>query len=334
MDSLTQAALGAAIGQAGFRHLGRRAAVFGALSGTLPDLDVFLSGGDPWQHLLQHRGASHSLLVLPAVAVPVGWLGWRIFGRRGRPRDWIRLAFWALVTHPLLDVCTTYGTQLLAPVSRKRFAIDCISIVDPLYTLPLLAALALGLRKAVEERTAARWAQRALAWGVCWLALGGGWTLFAQATFHKQLEALGFVPEHVRTPVPFFFPMLRHGAAVDAQGRIAVTTVVPWAANRTEVVVVESVQTPRVQAALASPRGQLTQWFADDLLSVTAQPDGALWFRDHRYGMFSDPTQTPFQMVLPAGAPAEALQRGGRPSDLDPAAEWAAGWALVRGSGD
>ena len=334
MDSLTQAALGAAIGQAGFRRLGRRASFFGALCGTLPDLDVFLSGGDPWRYLLQHRGASHSLLVLPVVAVPVGWLGWRLFGRRGRPRDWVHLAFWALVTHPLLDVCTTYGTQLLAPVTRKRFAVDCISIVDPLYTLPLLAALVLGLRKSVPEQTAARWARVALAWGVCLIGIGGAWTLVAQATFHRQLEAAGFVAEHVRTPVPFFFPVLRHGAAVDAEGRIAVTTVVPWAADRTEIVFVEPVQTPRSEAALASPRGQLTQWFADDLLSVTAQADGTLWFRDHRYGMFTDPTWTPFQTVLPATAPAEALERGGRPRDLDPAAEWAAGWALVRGKRD
>lgn len=331
MDSLTQAALGAAIGQAGFRRLGRRAAFFGALCGTLPDLDVFVGGGDPWQHLLTHRGASHSLLVLPFVAVPVGWLGWRLFGRKGRPRDWMHLAFWGLITHPLLDVCTTYGTQLLAPVSRRRFAVDCISIVDPLYTLPLIAALALGLRKTAEPAKASRWARLALAWGVGLIALGGGWTLVAQGTFQRQLAAIDFVPEHVRTPVPFFFPMLRHGAAVDADGRIAVATVVPWAPERTQVVVVETDLTPRAQAALASPRGQLTQWFADDLLSVTEMPDGVLWFRDHRYGMFSDPTWTPFQSVLPADALPTDLRREGRPKDLDPAAEWAAGWALVWG---
>ena len=31
----------------------------------------------------------------------------------------------------MLDWCTTFGTQLLAPVSRARFALDAIPIVDP-----------------------------------------------------------------------------------------------------------------------------------------------------------------------------------------------------------
>lgn len=331
MDSITQAALGAAIGQAGFRRLGRRAAAFGAVCGTLPDLDVLLSQGDHWRYIVTHRGSSHSLLVLPLVAIPVGWLGWRLLGRRGTPREWIHLAFWGLITHPLLDVCTTYGTQLLAPLSRRRFAIDCVALVDPVYTVPLLLAVALGLRKRAPPERAARWAQAALVWSTAVLVGGGGWTLYARATFQQQLAAIGFQPTHVRTPVPFFFPMLRHGAAVDARGRVAVTTVVPWAPDRTELVVVDSVDSPRAQAALESERGQLTRWFADDLLSVTEHSSGDLWFQDHRYGMFSDPTWTPFRVVLPAGAPPDGLRRGGEPRDIDPSAEWAAGWALVTG---
>ncbi|MEC8425325.1 MAG: metal-dependent hydrolase, partial [Myxococcota bacterium] len=64
MDTITQAALGAAIGLAGWRRHGRRAVAFGALCGLMPDFDIFLGMGDDWQGLLTHRAWTHSLLVL------------------------------------------------------------------------------------------------------------------------------------------------------------------------------------------------------------------------------------------------------------------------------
>src|SRR5687767_7719315 len=65
MDTLTQMALGAAVGQAGFhRRFGRRAALFGAVGGLLPDLDVvpiaFMGPLAEWRY---HRGISHALWV-------------------------------------------------------------------------------------------------------------------------------------------------------------------------------------------------------------------------------------------------------------------------------
>jgi inner membrane protein len=41
-------------------------------------------------------------------------------------------------THGLLDSCTSYGTQLFWPFSDVRVAWDTMSIVDPLFTVPLL----------------------------------------------------------------------------------------------------------------------------------------------------------------------------------------------------
>ena len=333
MDSITQAVLGAAIGQAGFRKLGRRASAFGVFCGLFPDFDIVLGGGDPWRGLVTHRGSSHSLLVLPVLAVPIGWLGWRLLGRRGSPKTWIHLAFWALITHPLLDVFTTYGTQLLAPVTRARFAWDGVSIVDPIYTVPLLVAVGIGVRKATADARAARLARAALLWGVAYLGMGVAWSAQASATFSAQLDAIGFEPVAMRTPVPFFNPLLRHGVARDASGRIAVSTVVPWDASATRPVVMDSAQGERVQAALASERGELLRWFADGYLTVTELDGGALLFRDHRYGMMRDPTQTPFQSRLPADAAPADIRRGHRPgnNDLDPGAELSYGWGLVFG---
>ena len=76
MDSITQAVLGATIAEAGFRRrLGGRAVAFGAICGALPDLDIAAGFIDQWATLTNHRGFSHSLLVLPLVAVGMGWVG-------------------------------------------------------------------------------------------------------------------------------------------------------------------------------------------------------------------------------------------------------------------
>ncbi|MEM7674423.1 MAG: metal-dependent hydrolase [Myxococcota bacterium] len=148
MDSVTQAVLGAAIGQAAFRRqLGRRALAFGALGGTLPDLDVLANAFDPFAEMWFHRGPTHSLVVIPLMAPIVGEFGYRVFGRNLSASRWVwtQLAFWALITHPLLDVFTSYGTQLLYPLSNQRFALDGVSIIDPIYTVPLLLCVIASL---------------------------------------------------------------------------------------------------------------------------------------------------------------------------------------------
>lgn len=65
VDSITQAALGASVAAvvAG-RHCKPKMLLAGAVLGTLPDLDVFISYGDPISDTVKHRGFSHSLFVL------------------------------------------------------------------------------------------------------------------------------------------------------------------------------------------------------------------------------------------------------------------------------
>ncbi len=145
MDSLTQIVLGGAIAAAIAPRGHRRAALLaGAALGTLPDLDVLpihLLTDDPVRRMTWHRSLSHSLLVLPFVA----WAIWAWCKGRGQrvaqsPRRWFWAIQLALCTHPVLDAFTVYGTQLWWPLPTRPVMWSSVFIVDPLYTIWLLAA--------------------------------------------------------------------------------------------------------------------------------------------------------------------------------------------------
>jgi inner membrane protein len=140
MDSLSQIALGAAVGVAtmGRRTAVWKAALWGAVAGTLPDLDVFIDHGDPIRNMVLHRAETHAPFWLTLVSLPFAAAIARLHGEWANWRRWW-LAIWlALVTHPLLDAMTVYGTQLALPFSDRPFGVGSVFIIDPLYTLPLL----------------------------------------------------------------------------------------------------------------------------------------------------------------------------------------------------
>jgi inner membrane protein len=105
MDSLSQIALGAAVGVAvmGRRTAVWKAAAWGAVAGTLPDLDVLIDHGDPIRNMVLHRAETHAPFWLTLFSLPFAALVARLSGERTLWRRWW-LAMWlALVTHPLLD---------------------------------------------------------------------------------------------------------------------------------------------------------------------------------------------------------------------------------------
>lgn len=143
MDSVSQLVLGAAVAAACVpaRHR-RKALLLGAALGTLPDLDVLIDYGDAVSNMTFHRGFSHSLFVLPVVAL----LLWAALRRvwapvREAPARWWWAIVLPLVTHPLLDAFTVYGTQLFWPLTTPPVMGGSLFIIDPLYTVPLLVAV-------------------------------------------------------------------------------------------------------------------------------------------------------------------------------------------------
>lgn len=157
MDSLSQIVLGASVqGAILGKYQGRKAYLYGAMLGTLPDLDVFIHYGDPISNMTYHRGFSHSLIVLTAVGLAGAWIISRYHQWRDMPLPYStkRLALamtLALTTHPILDSFTVYGTQLLWPLQESLaltpFSIASVFIIDPLYTIPLLIAMIFGFIK-------------------------------------------------------------------------------------------------------------------------------------------------------------------------------------------
>lgn len=188
MDSLTQILLGASTAAAVVPSAHRRRALAaGALLGTLPDLDVLplaLLGLDPVQSMTWHRGPSHGLLVLAALGLLLWWwLRHACTPVREAPRPWLAAILLALITHPLLDAFTVYGTQLAWPWPSAPAMWSSVFIIDPLYTLPLLAGVCVALCVGANPRGG-----RALRAGLLLSTAYLGWSLAAKAWVESDVE--------------------------------------------------------------------------------------------------------------------------------------------------
>ncbi|MCA0243056.1 MAG: metal-dependent hydrolase [Proteobacteria bacterium] len=219
MDSLTHVALGAAVGMAVLRRRTApwKAALWGAVAGTLPDLDVLVDHGDPILDMVLHRAESHALFWLTLASPLLTALVVAVHREQAHWRAWW-LALWlALVTHPLLDALTVYGTQLALPFSNRPFGVGSVFIIDPLVTLPWLAGAAWAL--------AARGSTAGLRANAIGLALGGAylaWGLAAQAIVTQRAQAAlqpqGIVAERLLvTPAAFSSLLWRVVAVSGAQ---------------------------------------------------------------------------------------------------------------------
>ena len=147
MDSLTQLAFGAACGEAILgKKVGRKALIWGAILGTLPDLDVLIPLGSPVDDFVYHRGFSHSLFLLTALSPVFAWLITKVHGNT-KPlfNKWMLLTFVVLNGSVLLDLFTIYGTQIFWPFDTTPHAIPALFIIDPLFTLPILIGVSSAL---------------------------------------------------------------------------------------------------------------------------------------------------------------------------------------------
>ncbi len=204
MDSLTQIALGSAVSLAamGRRTAAWKAVLWGAVAGTLPDLDAFIDHGDPVSNMVLHRGWSHALLYLTLFAVPMGWLVARLHGESVHWKRWCWAMWLALFTHPLLDWMTVYGTQLLRPFSSEPYGLGSMFIIDPLYTVPLIVGTIGAM--ALAGRRGLRWNAAGLLLSTAYLAWSAAAQQHVATVARASLAAIGWPTEQVLvTPTPF-----------------------------------------------------------------------------------------------------------------------------------
>jgi len=172
MDPLTQGVLGATLPQATVARKGTAATagLLGFLAGMAADLDVLIrSSTDPLLFLEYHRQFTHSLIFIPVGGFLCALLLHQLIGKRRELAFRQSLIFCTLgyATHALLDACTTYGTMLFWPFSDVRIAWNTISIIDPLFTLPMLVLIVIA---GIKKRPL--FARVALAWGLAYMSLG------------------------------------------------------------------------------------------------------------------------------------------------------------------
>ncbi|PQJ43252.1 metal-dependent hydrolase [Vibrio campbellii] len=198
MDPFTQGLVGASLSLSASKkqHL-VAAGALGLLAGMAPDLDILIrSTKDPLLFLEFHRQFTHSLFFIPIGSFICALILHPLIAKKGGlsfKQSWWYCAL-GYATHGLLDACTSYGTQLLWPFTNTRYSWSTVSVIDPLFTLPILFTLILGLMNRNP------WYPRiALAWALVYLTFGmyqrdraeeAGWAL-AEARRHtpQRLEA-------------------------------------------------------------------------------------------------------------------------------------------------
>lgn len=222
MDSLTQIVLGAACGEITLgKKIGNKAILFGAIGGTIPDLDVFTSR---WIYtneidiLAAHRGFSHSILFSVLGGLLFGYLFFWLYNKGKRQgtttlTNWIWLFFLALFTHIVLDCFTPYGTQVFLPFSDYRVAFNTISVIDPAYTLPFLIGLIVILLYKRHTPRRKLWLRLALGISSAYMLFTIGNKFYINRIFKKALITKGIPYERYTSQPTILNNMLWYSIA-------------------------------------------------------------------------------------------------------------------------
>ncbi len=200
LDGFTQGLIGAAASGAVLgNRLGRTAYAVGFVGGMLADADYLIRlPSDPLYTTVMHRGFSHALIFIPVggviAALPFLW-------KKSLRPMWKLILLAGIIgyaTHGLLDACTTYGTRLLWPFSDRRVAWNLISVVDLLFSVPLLVAVIWG----VKQRRSMP-AQRVMIWCGVYLMLCGVQHCRVRSAQDQLAKARGHtISKRIISPLP------------------------------------------------------------------------------------------------------------------------------------
>lgn len=266
IDPISQAAVGSALAQSiSTRATLRAAACVGALAALLPDIDVLIrSTDDPLLTLDYHRHFTHALFFSPVGALIATLLTYFFVRRHLSFVQCYLAALLGYTSAPLIDAATSYGTFLLWPFSDTRIAWHIISIIDPLFTLPLLVLCGLAF-----SRRRVRLARVAVVFGIAYLGFGFVQHQRAAQAAMALLDSRGQEADRL-TVRPSFGNLLVWRVVYEQQGRFTVA----------------AVNIGLFQKPIWYPGGEQTAVYPEDFVSVPA--DSALGRDLRRFANFSD----------------------------------------------
>jgi inner membrane protein len=207
-------ALGAAVGNMVMDDkAGKKGLLWGALAGAVPDLDLippmFL---DTLSKLTIHRGLTHSLFFIFLFSPLFGYLLYRYYknGTGVLLWRWIWLIFLVLLSHMALDCFTSYGTMIFYPFSKYRIAICSISVLDPLYSIPLIISVTALLFISVNRRRVVNFG--ILIFSIIYLSVTLVNKAHVASRFGKSLASQGVTSTRIFTNPTLFNNLLWFGA--------------------------------------------------------------------------------------------------------------------------
>ncbi|MEN1727986.1 MAG: metal-dependent hydrolase, partial [Pseudomonadota bacterium] len=212
MDPVTQGVVGSLWAlPAAKREQIRQAALVGWIGGMAPDLDVLIrSSTDTLLFIEYHRHFTHSLFFIPLGALLVSLVLWPVFRKRLSFGLLYLFALLGYSSHALLDAATSYGTYLLWPLSETRFAWNFVSVIDPIFTVPLL------LLWVIHVWRGQRWALGlAWFWGVVYMALAAVQNVRAESALSAWAEQQALTVERLVAKPAFANIILWRGLVDD-----------------------------------------------------------------------------------------------------------------------
>ena len=295
MDSLTQIVLGAACGEAVLgKKIGNKALLFGAIGGTIPDLDVFIGRwlySNEIQAMAFHRGFMHSVLFAILGCFLFGWITHKLYNTGNRKetttlKNWILLFFWAIFTHPLLDCFTPYGTQLFAPFSDYRVAFNNISVADPFYTVPFLLCMII-LMFFNRNRTRRKW------WLKAGIYISSAYMVFTifnkfymDSVFKKSFEKAGISYQRFSAQPTILNNILWYGVAeTETQYHLTFYSLFDKSASADKIIIVDK---NHDIIDMSDENLQTLAWFSNEYYNLSKEEKvGTYKYVDLRYPMLN-----------------------------------------------
>ena len=299
MDSLTQIVLGAACGEAILgKKIGNKALLFGAIGGTIPDLDVFVGSwlyGNEIDAMLFHRGFMHSILFSVFGAFLFGWLVHKLYnsGKRLHTttlKDWIWLFFLSLFTHPILDCFTPYGTQLFAPISNYRVAFNNIAVVDPIYTLPFLVCMIVLMFFNRKSNGRQLWLKLGIGISSAYMLFTFGNKFYMDSVFKESLNTRGIDYKRCYAQPTIFNNVLWYGVAeTDTTYYVGYYSLLDEKSHFSDF---KALSKERALSTDKFKRVKNLAWFSNHYYSIYKIGENEYQYNDLRYPIVNDENST------------------------------------------